>query len=134
VPSLHRVETASDSFDVLRHPPTEPPADARTAERDAGADDEWAWSPEQVFNVLVRLSDGELLEVAAFATLADAEARAGELVSALDARAPGVWPRVGNRYIRPETILSVDIAEARAMRWTGSRDRARWARPGAGAA
>ncbi len=100
------------------------------SERSAPADADWAWTPARFFNVVVRLSDGETVEVASFPSSEEAEARATEVVAELDRREPGKWPRLGFRYIRPETVLSVDIVEERAMRWAGSGERAQWAHGG----
>ena len=59
--------------------------------------------------VQVRLTNGDSVEGGEFddrdAAYAHAEALVGKLVAATG------WPRVGARYIRPETILSVDVVE-----------------------
>jgi hypothetical protein len=85
------------------------------------APDEEAWAEEHFYRVVLNLEGGEWVEVGTFPDEETAEARARELVTQLAERA---WPRVKSRYLRPETILSVEISERR--RYTGSNTRAAW--------
>lgn len=58
--------------------------------------------------ILVRLDSGEQIEVAAHADAAAARAEATTLMRYLrDGR--GDWPFVGDRFVRPERIVSVDV-------------------------
>lgn len=60
--------------------------------------------------VIVRLSNGEPLEVAAAPTATEAIEAARQVVQHIgDAEAAGEWPELAGRYIRPDTIVSVDI-------------------------
>ena len=58
--------------------------------------------------VLVRLQNGERVELATLPDRASAEARARELIRQLDAD-PTAWPEVGRRFLRPGAIVSIDI-------------------------
>jgi hypothetical protein len=73
-----------------------------------------SWAEESFFRVVLHLEGGESVEAASFPDLETAEARARELVTQLAERA---WPRVRSRYLRPETILAVEVSERR--RFTG---------------
>ena len=62
---------------------------------------------------MLRLEDGETLEVGAFASAAEATAYAQEVVSQIASTDEEVtWPFFANRFLRPDTILSVDLIEA----------------------
>jgi hypothetical protein len=69
-----------------------------------------AWAEERFFRVVFHLEGGESVEVASFPDAETAEARARELVERL---AEHAWPRVKSRYLRPETVLSVEVSERR---------------------
>lgn len=64
-----------------------------------------------VHRVYVRLSDGDRLELGAFAAGSDAHARAREVMRIVDERRPGDWPCIHGRFLRPETIVSIDIVD-----------------------
>jgi hypothetical protein len=94
------------------------PADAPTAEEDA-------WAEENFFRVVLHLEGGEWVEAGSFGDEQEAEACARELVTQLADRR---WPRIKSRYLRPETIHSVEVSERR--RYTGSSARAQWGQSG----
>jgi hypothetical protein len=75
------------------------------------------------FNVVLRLADGERVEAGSFRAETEAHDFAEELMSSAAAGAKK-WPRVGDRYLRPETIVSIDIEPDASPRWTGSTGRA----------
>ena len=75
------------------------------------------------FNVMLRLSGGERIEAGSFAVESEAHGFAKELIGV--AASGGVdWPRIDDRYVRPETIVSVDVERDEQPRWTGSTGRA----------
>ena len=86
---------------------------------------EETWTEENFFRVVLHLEGGEWVEVGTFSDEESAEASARELVAQLADRR---WPRVKSRYLRPETILSVEVSERR--RYTGSPARAAWGQTG----
>src|SRR5207244_937795 len=57
--------------------------------------------------VLVRLENGERIEVGAFDGFEAAKKRARELMAELGQAAE--WPFLSGRYVRPEAIVSIDI-------------------------
>jgi hypothetical protein len=66
--------------------------------------------PATTYRVLVRLDSDEQIEVAAHADPSSARGEAATLMRYLrDGR--GDWPFVGDRFIRPDRIVSVDIEE-----------------------
>jgi hypothetical protein len=79
------------------------------------------WAEENFFRVVLNLEGGDWVEVATFPDEETAEGCARDLVAQLADRA---WPRVRSRYLRPETILSVEVSERR--RYTGSAARRGW--------
>jgi hypothetical protein len=86
----------------------------------APQDDQWA--EENFYRVVLNLEGGDWVEIDTFADEQSAEACAAELVETL-AEAKK-WPRVRGRWLRPETIMSVEVSERR--RYTGSAARASW--------
>ena len=42
------------------------------------------------------------------------------MAAAAAATTASKWPRIGDRYFRPETIISIDVERSDAPRWTGS--------------
>jgi hypothetical protein len=120
-PEILAVQPASAPEFVLELPVDWPPAAEALAEIPAGparqvekpepeapAQDE----PGPLSAVVLRLRAGERLEVGAFRTVAEAAARAEEVVAEI-AAAEGslMWPFFAKRYLRPDSIVSVDLVE-----------------------
>jgi hypothetical protein len=63
--------------------------------------------------VFLHLSSGERIWAARFDSPAIAEQRATDIVRALNRPEPGVWARFGNRLIRPEAVVSIELAPRR---------------------
>ena len=79
-------------------------------------------------HVVLRLQDGETLEVGAFSDPAEASRWAQEIVRQIaSAEGQSTWPFFGNRYLRPDTIVSVDLVEESGEKWLGSSVRRTWA-------
>jgi hypothetical protein len=57
--------------------------------------------------VFVRLTSGERIAAGGFDGQEAAEARAKELMDALDAN--GEWPQLEGRYVRPDAVVSIDV-------------------------
>ena len=92
-------------------PAPEPPAQAPPPEApapEAPAQEE----PASLTAVILRLTDGTLLEVGKFPTVAEAAAEAQEVVIEIAAAdRNGGWPFFAQRYLRPDLIASVDLIE-----------------------
>lgn len=63
--------------------------------------------------VFVHLSSGERIWAGRFDTRELADRRAFEIVRALNRPEPGVWAKFGNRMVRPDAVVSVELAERR---------------------
>jgi hypothetical protein len=70
--------------------------------------DQTGWGKSDVRRVVVRLTDGEVLQVGAAPNRDGALALARSIVAELE-RPAGEWPLVGDRLVRPESVLSVDV-------------------------
>jgi hypothetical protein len=78
--------------------------------------------------VVLRLNEGEQLEIGTFASSEEAQGFAQEVVRQIAAaEGEATWPFFAGRFLRPETIVSVDVIAQATERWMGSSARARWA-------
>jgi hypothetical protein len=78
--------------------------------------------------VVLRLNEGEQLEIGTFASTEEAQGFAQEVVRQIAAaEGEATWPFFAGRFLRPETIVSVDVIAEATERWMGSSARARWA-------
>jgi len=84
-----------------------------------GAD---AWVEEKHYRVVLNLANGDWVELSSFSDEESAEACARDMAARL--ASTGEWPRIRGRYLRPETIVSIEISERRRM--TGSHVRERY--------
>ena len=66
---------------------------------------------EPAYRVTVRLVNGERVEAGTFPDLPSAQECAKALMAQVAAAAQGEWPYVSGRFLKPDTIVSVDIAE-----------------------
>ena len=67
---------------------------------------------EGAHRVVVRLSNGERVEVARADDRAEAERHARTFIRGLAGRELSDWPSVGGRFLRPDAIVSVDVVDA----------------------
>lgn len=117
-------------------PVAEPPAVEAAPPVEAPASVEATPAPEpqphaaavESQHVVLRLQDGETLDVGAFDDPAEASRWAQEIVRQIaSAEGQSTWPFFGNRYLRPDTIVSVDLVEQSGDKWLGSSVRRNWA-------
>jgi hypothetical protein len=66
---------------------------------------------EGTHRVVVRLSNGERVEVARAKDRAEAERQAKTFIRGLAGRELSDWPSVGGRFLRPDAIVSVDVVD-----------------------
>jgi hypothetical protein len=79
------------------------------------------------YEVSLRLSDGERVPVGSFSDPQKAREYAREVVKHLSDDTDG-WPFFSGRFMRPDTIVSVDIVPTgEPDRWLGSSMRSNWA-------
>ena len=81
---------------VLEYPAS-PPLD-RAAE----------WTPSELRRVVVRLTDGDVVQVGTAPNRDSAMVLARSVISELE-EPRGEWPLIGERLLRPESIVSVDV-------------------------
>jgi hypothetical protein len=73
-----------------------------TLDRDSG------WTPSELRRVVIRLTDGEILQLGTAPNRDSALALARTLIAEIE-EPGGEWPLVGERMLRPESIVSVDV-------------------------
>ncbi len=61
--------------------------------------------------VVVRLADGEVVSAGRFSSRDAAKDAAKSLTRQIASSPAGEWPEIGGRFVRPELIVSVDIAD-----------------------
>ena len=67
---------------------------------------------EKSVGVFLNLTDGQRVWVGRFGSEEAAERRAQEVIQAFVRPEPGVWPRFGGRFVRPEAVVSVEPLKA----------------------
>ena len=102
-------------------PPVEPDpvAAAPVVEPDPQPDAE----SDRACRVVLRLSGGERIEVGSYGSEAEAVEGARGVIAQMTADATS-WPFFAGRFLRPETVVSVDLEQEDADRWLGSSARA----------
>jgi hypothetical protein len=84
--------------------------------------------PATLHVVLIRLREGEVFEVGTFESAAEATTCAQDVIRQITtSEGEATWPFFADRYLRPDTIVSVDLLEESADKWLGSAARTRWA-------
>jgi hypothetical protein len=79
-------------------------------------------------SVVLRLTGDDHVEIGAFASPDEAETFARTVVGRISrAEEQAEWPLFGVRFIRPQSIVSVDVVEHAGSSWMGSAVRSRWA-------
>jgi hypothetical protein len=85
---------------LLEHPVirTRPEPSARTTE----------WRPSDLRRVVVRLTDGEVVQVGTAPNRDGAVVLAQAIIAEIE-EPRGEWPLVGDRLLHPDAIVSVDV-------------------------
>jgi hypothetical protein len=113
VPSFEQPapESRAPEVEAPSEPAVEPePESEPEPEPEAEAESEAAEAPK--YSVLVRLRDGETLQIGELATADEASALAQDAVGQISSAAGnGTWPLFAGRYLSPDTIVSVDLHE-----------------------
>ncbi len=86
-----------------------PAGDGDTEQRAQG--DDTAAQRIAAFDVVVRLTNGERIEVATAPEATEAQTLAQDFIRSLASSDATNWPLVAGRFIRPDAIVSVDIVE-----------------------
>jgi MshEN domain len=107
-PVLEPPVVSTPAAEVAAEVPASPPSPAEEPEPQALTQDE----PGLLSAVVLRLRAGEKLEIGTFQSAAQAAARAEEIVAEIAAADGSLrWPFFAHRYLRPDTIVSVDLIE-----------------------
>lgn len=102
---------ADDMARLVQPVPAQEPAPIE--EPPAQAEDSPVGAPAPAAaEVFVRLANGERIAAGTYPGQEPAEARARELMQALDGDSE--WPCIGGRYIRPDAVVSIDVDLASA--------------------
>ncbi len=122
---LESAETESVEAEVA-----EPVEQAEAARVEEAYREPAAAPPEQEsrggeYELVLRLADGDRIEIGSFHSIEKAQEKAGEVVKQFaDMKEGGGWPFIGGRFLRPETIVSIDVEE-HGGGWGGSNTRGR---------
>lgn len=100
LPAMAPEEQLSDPFDAPDFPPLDLPATTPAASIPS--------APAKTFKVVVRLVDGNGVEVGDFKDFGTAMEGAQEVIEQFT-NANGSWPFYAGRFIRPDLIVSVDL-------------------------
>jgi hypothetical protein len=66
------------------------------------------WAASELRRVVVRLTNGDVVQAGTATNLDGARALARSIVAEIEHPA-GDWPRIGDRLIRPDAVVSVDV-------------------------
>jgi hypothetical protein len=80
-----------------------------------------------VHAVLACLANGERLETGVFGSIEEAEEQVAELTRQLERDDSSPWPQFGSTFVRPSSIVALQIAEQPRRTWAGSTQRSKWA-------
>ena len=116
---------ASQSMEAAEEEAAVERAGDATPEPDAAPEVESA--PESgrgEFELVMRLLDGDRMSIGFFATAEAAQEKAAEVFKQFAETKEGSWPYIGGRFLRPDTIVSIDV-EQHTSGWGGSNSRGR---------
>lgn len=66
------------------------------------------WVTSELRRVVVRLADGDVVQAGTAPNLDGARSLAHALIREIEHPA-GEWPRIGDRLLRPDAVVSVDV-------------------------
>ena len=72
-----------------------------------------AANPSESVGVFLNLEDGSRIWVGRFEDAAAGQLRAQEIIDSLMRPEPGQWARFGNRLVRPESVVGVEVSPRR---------------------
>ena len=105
-PADEAVERAAD--EAVEEPTSESPEQAAGEPAEQPVPD----APPSTHCVVVRLREGESLQIGEHGNAAEASAQAADAVAQISAAANnGTWPLFSGRYLSPDTIVSVDLVD-----------------------
>jgi hypothetical protein len=63
--------------------------------------------------VFVALTGGQRVRVSSFTSMDDCRKRADQVMDLFNRPEPGVWPRFGNRLVKPDAVTAIEISRRR---------------------
>ncbi len=66
------------------------------------------WTTSELRRIVVRLADGDVVQAGTAINLDGARTLAHSLIREIEHPA-GDWPRIGDRHLRPDAVVSVDV-------------------------
>ena len=135
-PELSHIEPAAVELDaetpVWANEPIESPEQVEAEGTDEAPPEPAAVTEEEsapesgrgAFELVLRLVDGDRMPIGSFDTVEAAQDKAAEVVKQFAEMKDGGWPFIGGRFLRPETIVSIDV-EQHGSGWGGSNARGR---------
>jgi hypothetical protein len=121
-PAVEAPALAAQPIAALEMPASTPLAAETPAPAPQDVTHEQADENVVTWSVAVRLQNGDRIEIGTFRSDSEAKDHAQGVVRQL--LSEHGWPFFEGRFIRPETIVSVDLVENEAGRWLGSSVRA----------
>ena len=70
------------------------------------------WSTSELRRVVIRMMDGDVVQAGIAPNVDDARAIARSLCREIE-RPPGDWLRIGDRHLRPDAVVSIDVGAVR---------------------
>ncbi len=90
----------------------------------AGEEEPGAKTGTSEYELVLRLVDGDRISIGTHDSIEEAQQQAGEVAKQFAETKDGGWPFIAGRFLRPETIVSIDI-EQHGTGWGGSGSRGR---------
>jgi hypothetical protein len=90
----------------------------------AGEEEPGANTGTSEYELVLRLVDGDRISIGTYDSIEEAQQQAGEVAKQFAETKDGGWPLIAGRFLRPETIVSIDI-EQHGTGWGGSGSRGR---------
>ena len=115
-PANHQVAAAPVPAAAPIVAPVAPVPPAQTVEPTSApqpVEQQASLSAEETVAVFLHLSSGERIWAGRFASSEPASSAPREIVRALNRPEPGVWAKFGSRLIRPEAVVSIELAQRR---------------------
>ncbi|MHB8059469.1 MAG: GspE/PulE/PilB domain-containing protein [Gaiellaceae bacterium] len=115
---------ASEPVEAAEEAVTEAPGIVSSEQADADLEAPEPDSGGGQFELVLRLVDGDRIPIGSFDAIEKAQDKAAEVVKQFADIEEGRWPFIGGRFLRPETIVSIDV-EQHDSGWGGSNSRGR---------
>jgi hypothetical protein len=93
--------------------PAPPPPPSAQPPQPAAAHAAPAPRSDDAAAVFIALQGGHRVRVGPFTSMDECERRTQEVVEVFNRPEPGIWPRFGNRFVRPDAVTAIEISRRR---------------------